>query len=250
MTENKTQEQQVEIQQQKQKELLNELKGTGFKIEDTDEFKGIIGNLQKERQSKQEIEEQLAELRDQNAALSNQISKLADRGDEDPLKGKDPDDYLSVKEAKKLLDSTLKQVESREKQQKQADLYKRFADSEQKAVKEYTAEKMGEGLDYKSVLEGYKRVIRRNPKYQEVMINADEPALEAYRIGLLDPEIQERVEAAKSAKVLDKMKNSGRVPKGAGSLKDDGPIIDDDYEALLNKSDTELMRTLEMLENK
>lgn len=239
----------LERKQEEKDALLAKLKETGYKIEDSAEMKGIIKDMQTERKSRQEIEDRLLEMRDQNTVLAEKVNSINNKTDEDPLAGMSDDDLVSAKQVRDILSKSLKSIKGDEQKRDQNALRDKFFNSEQKAKTEFTADKMGEGLDYLSVMKGYQRMLKINPRYQDVMLSSSNPAAEAYKIGLMDSDIQAISSTAKGSKLLDNLNVGGGVPRGAGANNDRDTVADEDIEILLKMSDEQLMANIEKLES-
>lgn len=230
--------------------LLEDLKKTGWKPESLPEFQGIIKDMQSERQSKQLTEDRLISLEGEKKLLSDELASKKDKED-DEFEGRNDDEVLTIAEAKKMLQKGLQQVKGNDAERQKADMHQRLISSEEAAVKELTTEKMGEGLDYLSVIKnGYSKMVKKNPKYQEVMINSQDPAKSAYEIGLMDESIREIVEKQKNITILDNLKKAGKVvPKGGGSITEYAAVEEDDFNKIIEMPESELMKVLKDLES-
>ena len=231
----------VEELEKEQDELLKRLDDADYDWNKNPHIAGMIKDNQAERKSRQSAETELEKLREENAMLSEELTTKKNSSD-DTVDGVKDDEYLTVGQAKKLLGKASEEFQSKSSESQRKELMEKLADSEIKAKEEFTTKKYGEGLDYLSVLEGYKRIIAQNPAYQQVMLNAKNPAKQAYEIGLLDAEISKKAEAFKNAKFLDKMKTSGHIPKGSGG--GGVGLTDKSYDELLNTPASEIMKSL------
>ena len=234
-------EKSVEELKADQDALLEKLKVSGWKPEDTPEFKGIIRDNQSERQRAQTMADENQRLREQLDLIIGE--KGTPPSEEDSLKGASDDDYMTVKMAKELLQQTVKKGETLEAQRQRDAMQNRLLESEEKAKAKLTVEKTGEGLDWSTVFnEGYKKMIAKNPGYQQAVLNSPDPAMEAYRIGLMELTIAKRVDTSKNAKLLDEMSKSGKTPKISGGV---GTGLEDKtYDELLNTPASEIERSL------
>ena len=173
------------------------------KVYSEEQFKGLLADKQAEVKKRQDLERQVAEL-----------SAGKDR-DDNPTPGdtggnsSDNDRPLTIGEFKALM------AEQR-KSDAEAEFTLRDRQSREKAVSTLTAEKCGEGLDFDSVVstgaanltEGDELAIRK----------AKDPADERYRRCLmLTPELREKKEALETAKLLEEIKLTGRVPASGGT---------------------------------
>lgn len=236
-------EKNVEELKVEQDDLLKKLDDSGYDWNKHPHVLGIIKDNQSERKSRQDADSEIERLRGVNVTLTEELAAKPEPKKDNEL---DENAYLTVGEAKKLLAQASEEKKSEDTKKQQADLQIKFSKSEATAKVEFTTEKMGEGLDYSSVLKGYGRMVQKNPAYHQVMLSAENPSKQAYEIGLLDPEIAKLVEASKNVKLLDKMKGSD-IPKGGGA---GGLNIDDkNYEQLLNMPMPDLMKSLKAEED-
>lgn len=237
---------QLDEAQQERQEHIEKLKELGWKPEDLPEFQGVIKDMQSERQSRQTIEQQLEELRNQNEILLGQITKKEDTLNLDI----GDDDYIKAGDAKKIIQHSIKQIEARDQERTQAQRRQTMVESEEKAKAKYTADKYGEGLDYASRLQAWQRVKNKYPHLKNVMLNAKDPAEAACEFAELDPQIRLKLEERKSEEILKKM-NSGRVPRGAGGGSGANlSIVQDDVDDIMSLPDEEIEARLEKLESK
>lgn len=239
-----TKNKEKEISEENQK-LVKQLDERGYDWNKHPKVQGIIKDNQKEREARQSAEQDLERLREENELL---MSQLKDHKPEKPsetdkdLEGlpKDPDDYITVKQAKALAEKAKQENQQKNQQETQKQMQRRLLDSEKKAIEKYSEEKMGEGLDYSTVIEeGYKKLIKNNPAYKQVVLNADDPAEEAYRLGCQNPVIQKRLEKKRNQELLNKMEERPSSQTKVGS------ITDTQYNELLKLSDEELNRKIE-----
>jgi len=232
----------VEELEKEQEALLKRLDDTDYDWNKNPHIAGMIKDNQAERKSRQSAETELERLREENTMLSEELATKKSSSDNDTVDDINDDEYLTVAQAKKLLGKASEEFRNKDSETQKRELMQKLSDSEIKAKEEFTAKKCGEGLDYLSVLEGYKRMIAQNPAYQQVMLNAKNPAKQAYEIGLLDAEISKKAEASKNAKFLNKMKTGGHIPKGSGG--GGAGLTDKSYDELLNTPTSEIMKSL------
>ncbi|MBE0534995.1 MAG: hypothetical protein IH624_04935 [Phycisphaerae bacterium] len=178
--------------------------GTPPKVYSEEQFNGLLADKQAEVRKRQELERQLAEV--QAARKKDETPPPGANGGT----GKSPDDARPV---------TVAELRMFLAEQRKADADAAFASRESEsraaAVKEYSVEACGDGLDYESVMaagevhltEGDRLAIRQ----------ASDPAAERYRrCVMLTPELREKAEAVRTAKLLEKIKLTGRAPATGG----------------------------------
>ena len=175
-------------------EAAAEQKTDEAKTYSEEQFKGLLADKQSEVKKRQAIETELAELK----AKQTQTPPAGDKA------GDSEDAPLTMSQFKKLM-----------AEERQTDSDARFALLEKETISEvkqkYTAETAGEGLDFDSVIaageanlsEGDKLAIRQSKN----------PAAEKYRRCIFNtPELSEKAEAVRTAKLLENIKLNGRVP--------------------------------------
>jgi len=227
---------------EKQQDILKSLEETGYRFDEHPQFKGVIKDMQHERQTRQTAEDRVAQLQEENRVLTEELANQ-DTKPEKEEENENPDALLTRAEAKKLLDKALSQGQKASEQEKKQAHDKRLFASEEEARKMFSAEKVGEGMDYDTVIkDGYVKMLKKNPAYHQVVVASDNPAAEAYRIGLLEESFAKKLDENKTKEVLSKIKTGGAagIPKtsiAAFSEKSD-------YEDMLKKSPAELEREL------
>ena len=161
-----------------------------------EQFKGLLADKQAEVKKRQDAEKQIAELQQQVSTLNPRTSRDTEESSDDKP--------LTIGQFQTLM------AEQNTINAENAFLI-RQAQSEKTAVAELTAESRGEGLDYASVVavgevnltEGDTLAIKA----------ADNPAAEKYRrCILLTPELAERAESVRTARLLENIKLTGKVP--------------------------------------
>jgi hypothetical protein len=171
------------------------------KTNSEEQFNGLLADKQSEVKKRQGIETELAELRAKQTQTPP-AGKTADDGDDAPM---------TVSQFKKML-----------AEERQTDSDSRFSVLEKETISEVkanmTAETQGEGLDFDSVIamgeanlsEGDKLAIRQSKN----------PASEKYRRCIFNtPELSEKAEAVRTAKLLENIKLNGRVPGTGGNAQ-------------------------------
>ena len=161
-----------------------------------EQFKGLLSDKQAEVKKRQDAEKQIAELQQQVSTLNTRTSRDTEESSDDKP--------LTMGQFQTLMAAQNKVSEENA-------FLIRQAQSEKTAVAELTVESRGEGLDYASVVavgqvnltEGDQLAIRQ----------ADNPAMEKYRrCILLTPELAERAESVRTARLLENIKLTGKVP--------------------------------------
>ena len=162
-----------------------------------EQFKGLLADKQAEVKKRQQLEQQLAEVKAEKEQGKPQPSGEKEGGSED-------DKPMTVGRFKKMM-------AEEKKAQTEADFALRDARSREAALTEYTAESKGEGLDFETVItEGAKSLTEGDLL---AIRKAKEPAKEKYRrCVMLTPELNERAEAFRNSGLLEKIKLTGRVP--------------------------------------
>jgi hypothetical protein len=167
-----------------------------------EQFSGLLADKQAEVKKRQELERKLSEM---EAGMNQDNTPTA--GDN---AGKSPDDDrpMTVSEFRRLM-----------AEERKADADAAFAvrelQSREAAVKEYTAERCGEGLDYESVIAAGERSLTEGDRL--AIRQAKDPAAEKYRrCVMLSPELREKAETFRTSKLLEKIKLTGRVPATGG----------------------------------
>lgn len=110
---------------------------------------GILRDLQEERRRRQELEARVAakEEVERQAQQTQGPDEAAD-----PLAKLQDDDYLTVGQARSLLERRDSQAQRKQQQDQEAAFKQRVRASERVAQRELTAAEVGEGLDYQIVI--------------------------------------------------------------------------------------------------
>jgi hypothetical protein len=166
-----------------------------------DQFKGLLADKLSEVKKRQSIETELAELK----------AKQTQTPPSGKIEGDSADAPMTVSQFRKML-----------AEERQTDSDARFALLEKETISEVkakmTAEVQGEGLDFDSVIaagasnlsEGDKLAIRQSKN----------PAAEKYRRCIFNtPELSDKAEAVRTAKLLENIKLNGRVPGTGGNAQ-------------------------------
>ena len=199
-------------------------------ITNTAAYRGVIADLQSERQRRQELQAEIERIKAEKAE-----SELFDDEDGDDLVTKSKlDKYLEMRE-KRLEDSRAKAEEERRT--------RALNESDVKARREMTAEVMGEGLDYASVMAAGMANLKKGDRQN--IAEADDPAKEAYELCLLrTPELRKRAESHRNSKLLSKIsEKSAKAGETFGGLGD--MIGPSQVDKLAELPDSELYKMLE-----
>jgi len=211
----------------------------GFDIMQTKEAKGLVKDVQAERQRRQQLEEQIGSLQQQLTDLNLQLADRA-KSKEDTDDELDDDDVLTVAEARKLFAKVREQDKAQVQKNEQEALSRRYMESEETARAELTAEKMGEGLDYDTVLREGGSHLTKGDKIN--INNSPDPAREAYECCLRrSPMLRKRSEAVRNARLVDKLKE-GSTPKGSGG--GDVSELGAEYDRFMSMPEAELEKQL------
>jgi hypothetical protein len=169
-----------------------------------EQFNGLLADKQAEVKRRQELQRQVDELKAKDSQKET-LPPGENGGSTD-----DENRPVTIAEFKKLM------AEQR-KTDAEADFALREKQSTEAAMKEYTAEKCGEGLDFESVVsaggsnltEGDLLAIRKSK----------DPAAEKYRrCVMLTDELSQKAQALRNSDMLEKIKLTGRIP-GTGSAE-------------------------------
>jgi hypothetical protein len=172
------------------------------KVYSAEQFGGLLADKQAEVKKRQDAEKRAAESEAQLNAL-----KAAPK--QEPVN--DENRPLTVAEFRKLLD------EQRQTDQQNA-FAARTAESERLALAEYSSEKCGDGLDFASVVSVGEKNLTDGDRL--AIRQAKDPAKEKYRRCLmLTPELSDKAEAVKTARLLETIKLTGKVPPTGGGTE-------------------------------
>jgi len=200
-------------------ETVTETKTDEAKTYSEEQFKGLLADKQSEVKKRQAIETELSELK-AGKVQTPPTGKIEDKSEDAPM---------TVSQFKKML-----------AEERQTDSDARFNALEKETISEVkskmTAETQGEGLDFDSVIaageanlsEGDKLAIRQSKN----------PAAERYRRCVFNtPELSDKAEAVRTAKLLENIKLNGRVPGTGGNAqtanaKDISSMTEDELDKL------------------
>jgi len=204
---------------EKGQETLN--KGTEEKTYTQKEHDGVIKDLQKERQDRQQFGFELSQSQTQLASLRKENEELKRKSEEKETKksvieGED-EDILTKKDGRDIESKVMDSIKKAQAVVKAAETKERLDANFKKSVaaaKIKYADRKDIGLDWEPVYQAaIKRVGGREFKELDIY-NSDNPGEELYEEGLKDPEIKEKLELAKNEKILDAMGNRKVDKKG------------------------------------
>lgn len=198
----------------------------------------------------QESRAETKRMREQLDTVQAQLNSLANRETpggptEEPLKF-EKDDLTTYGNVEAIIKRELKEFGKQIQGFQQTSVDRQVASAEERARKEFTAEKMGDGLDFDTVLDAFKTMIAKNPAYLQVALNSADPAKEAYELAVsLHPEIRKRVKAAENARLLEEMNKNNRgprTPRGGGGSQAPEQVDRNTFEALVALPESELLK--------
>jgi hypothetical protein len=165
-----------------------------------EQFKGLLADKQAEVKKRQDLEKQVEEL-------SAKTAEIPPSGNNEGL---DADDAPM----------TVGQFRSMLAEQKEVDSNAVFAALEAEtsaaAKQKMTAENAGVGLDFDSVISAGSANLSEGDKL--AIRQSKDPASEKYRRCVFNtPELNEKAEAVRTSKLLEKIKLNGRVPGTGGN---------------------------------
>ena len=188
------------------KEAVKETE-TEAKTYSEEQFKGLLADKQTEVKKRQSLEAEIAEFKAKQA-------KAPTAGD---TAGDNEDAPLTKAEFKRLL-----------AEEKKADADKAFnaleAETAVEAKQKFTADSAGEGLDYDSVISAGQANLTEGDKL--AIRQSKNPAAEKYRRCIFNtPELSQKAEEVRTAKLLENVKLKGRVP-GSGATAETANLKD------------------------
>ena len=174
---------------------------TEVKTYSEEQFKGLLADKQAEVKKRHDAEKQIADLQ-------TQVSTLDARTSRDNEETSDDDKPLTMGQFQTLM------AEQNQVTAENAFLI-RQAQSEKTAVAELTADACGDGLDYASVVAAGEANLTDGDKL--AIRSAENPATEKYRrCVLLTPELAAKQRAVETARLLENIKLTGKVPASGG----------------------------------
>jgi len=176
------------------------------------EHKGVISDLQKERQDRQQKTFELSQAQSRLVALEKENKELKEKEEtakakKSVIEGED-EEILTKRDGRDIESKVMDSIKKAQAVVKAADEKERLETNYQKscnAAKIKYADRKDIGLDFETVrIAALGRVGGR--KYKEMDIyTSDDPGEELYQEGLKDPEIKAKLELAKNEKILDTM---------------------------------------------
>jgi len=217
-------------------------------------FNGIRKELTHERERRRQAEDDLRAL---NLRIAELEKAKATVPVADELSGYDDDDVVAAKDLRtvlqrqKELEKRLEEQDTYMREKEHMEKVKYIQTCEEKARKQYSKENVGE-YDYDTVrLNGFMPMAQANPDLLRIVMNSENPADEAYKIGLtrlVDPYtlIAGKVATPQQAKRPSVApKTLGSVPASGGaraelnadslSERDISKLSDKDLDRLLSK---------------
>jgi len=208
----------MEIKEEGQEEIQT---GDKEKTYSEAEHKGVINDLQKERQQRHDSEYKFSQSQSQIASLIKENEELKRKSEEKEIKksvieGEDGD-ILTKKDGREIESKVMTSIEKAQKLVKERDekekYQKNYNKSEITARTKY-ANRKDIGLDYEAVKQAALLRIRGREHKQLDIYQSDNPAEELYKEGLEDPEMKEKLALVKNEKILDDMGNRKVDKKG------------------------------------
>ena len=170
-----------------------------------EQFNGLLADKQAEVKKRQELQRQVDELKAKDSQKETSCLAAETGGNAD-----DENRPVTIAEFKKLM------AEQR-KNDAEADFALREKQSTEAAMKEYTAEKCGEGLDFESVISAGQKNLTEGDLL--AIRQSKDPAAEKYRrCVMLTEELSQKAQALRNSEMLEKIKLTGRIP-GTGSAE-------------------------------
>lgn len=176
------------------------------------EHKGVISDLQKERQQRQQFGFDLSQTQSRVSALEKENEELKRKSEEAEIKKSvivgDDEDVLTKKDGRDIESKVMDHIKKAQDIVKAKNEKERLDINFKKSctlARDRYAERKDIGLDWEPVYQAaLKRLAGR--QYRELDIyHSDDPGEELYQEGLKDPEIKEKLELAKNEKILDAM---------------------------------------------
>jgi hypothetical protein len=189
-----------------------------------EQFKGLLADKQAEVKKRQELERQLAQIKENESKAKKNPTSGTNEGQ-------------VAEDQKPMTVGLFKKLTAEQRTAElEADFELRQKQCTETALAEYTAEKYGEGLDFESVIAAGEKNLTDGDLI--AIKKAKDPAAEKYRrCIMLTSELTERQQALSNAKLLEEIKLTGRVPAtGAtvpnASAKDVSQMSDEELDKL------------------
>jgi hypothetical protein len=189
--------------------------------------KAYYWRMRREQKRATKAEEDRDMARFELSKLKKPAEKPAEepKKEEDPFEGKEPGDFLTVADAKKIL------VKSQEAATKKEEAPKSGLFIEhpliQSFLKRCDEEVSKAHEDYEVAMELSQEIIGTNPDYQkkvaEALVKGENPALTMYELIKADPEFAKLLPAAQTRVAARKVKKSDKAPDPAAKPKEKTP---------------------------
>lgn len=181
------------------------------------QIRGILADLKKERERRSMSEGKTVELEERIQELETALAEKK----ETSITTEDNEDVATVGRIKEILADVLTKKEAEYNQRVNAlearILSSNLKTSEDGAKEIYSVEKVGEKLSYDNVIDnGFALLVKENPSYKAVVINSQDPAKEAYKIGLTHPDFQALLKKKAAGEIVEKLTTT-KVKTGVGS---------------------------------
>lgn len=213
------------------------------KVEHTAQFKGAMANKN----------DKISGLRDDKSALQQEIADLraaaaVPQPEPDELESMDADDLVTESRLDSKLDREIKalrkEIDDRNKEDRNKDMNLRFQRSETKAKQDFTVEKRGDGLDYETVISLGKANLTKGDQLN--IQNAEDPALEAYEACIRrNPALKQRSDGQRKqtlvSKLNDEISGTSSKDKIHGGQRN---LTAQDMQSLLDTPDSQLEEIL------
>ncbi len=195
-----------------------------------DGTKGILRDLQEERERRRKAEElaertarEISELREQ---FNAKIAAADEKPVEDDIKLGD-DDLTTFGAIKKYTDKMIREkVEPMAKKiaaYEQEIFANKILNSEKAAKEKYNVAAVGSELAYDKVFEeGTREMVKMNPGFVEAIRNSPNPAETAYEIGLLHPKFKNIRQKSQAEEIVEKIAAPKAVTGRTGAGKSGG----------------------------
>jgi len=185
------------------------------------EHKGVISDLQKERQQRHDSEFKFSQSQAQLESLRKENEELKRKSEEKEIKksvieGEDGD-ILTKKDGREIESKVMTSIDKAQKLVKERDDKERLDANYQKsltAAQTKYADRKDIGLDFETVRQAALRRIGGRKYKQLDIYTSDNPGEELYKEGLEDPEMKEKLALVKNEKILDDMGNRKVDKKG------------------------------------
>lgn len=202
-------------------------------ISQTKQWRGVMGDLQNERSARRDLQERNRVLEEQMAEQKINADALDDGED---------DELLTRAQMKQMMAQERELAAKDAAKTQKADQDKRWLDFESQARKDLNAKKMGEGLDFDTVISEGSANLRKGD-----WVNIQEslnPAREAYDLCVLRTDkLKQKQLSINNSRVLSEIDKKGSQATRGGSGGSVG-VIDQTFEKLTQLPESELAKLL------